>query len=346
MPNKEFMVSVADLWAYDESDNLILTGKTLVDSSIEVTLGNADIRGGQGNQLQHVYYHSSDMTINIMEAQFNLAYLASTIGSTLGTGANVYTEEDVTLTAGGAGTVTGTPLATLGQTTIYGWVTLTDGTVEKVTFTGSAFSCSGAENDVVCVRYYNLNAAAKEITIKSNIVPSVLKLVMSTQLASGDVASNIIGEVQIVVPKATLTGAFSLTMAADGVSQTPLNARALAFTPSSEAGCDIIAAYAYLKKILFNTNWYDDAIALAIVGGDITLASTTGTQQTVVKAIHSDGSVSTPPVADLTFSSDAVGTATYVAGLVTGVAAGTTTIRVTITAKTAIDAAVDVTVPA
>lgn len=345
MANKEFLVSVADIYLYDENDNIIASAKTLVDSSLESTLANTDIRGGKGNPLQYIYYHSPDMNITLNDVQFNLDFLAKNVGSTLTTGANVYTEENVTLGVGGAGTVAGTPLA-IQATTIYGWVTLRNGTVERVTFTGQNFTCSGAQNDVVCVRYYVLDSAAKSITINANMIPSIGRLVLDAQLASSTGSStNVIGRVQFIFPKVTMTGNFTMSMTADGVSQTPLAARVLAFTPTdANTGCSTADVFGYINKITFNTNWYDDVIALAIVGGDFSLA-VAGTKTLVVKSLHSDGSVGTPPVADLTFSTTSGAIATVSsAGLVTGVSAGTATISVTITAKTAIDASVKVTV--
>ena len=48
---KKFLVSTADVYGYDSNQNLVIFGKTLLDSSIETTLGNTDVRAGRGNQL-------------------------------------------------------------------------------------------------------------------------------------------------------------------------------------------------------------------------------------------------------------------------------------------------------
>lgn len=339
---KKFLVSTADLYGYDSSQNLVLFGKTLLDSSIETTLGNTDVRAGRGNQLQYIYYHTAEMNINISDAQWNLDFIANHVGESIVTGNNVYTEETVTLGAGGAGTVLGTPLAVSGAT-IYGWVTQSTGLVTKVTFSGSNFTLAGgAENEDVCVRYYALNAAARSVTIPANFVPSILRLVLVAQLASSDASTNIIGEVQIEIPRATLNGAFTISLTPDGVASTPMVARALA-SNDLIAGCDSDPTYAKINEILYNTNWYDNVIALSIEGGDFAL--TTGqTKQLVVRAIPTNGAAFIPPVADLTFSSGTVGTATISAGgLVSFVAAGTSLLKATITSKTSIDANVVVT---
>lgn len=337
-----FLVSVADAWLYDESDNLVGISKVLMNTSFEVTLGNTDIRGGKGNALQYILYQGADLNVSLEDTQFNLDFLAQTAGKTLGTGTNVYTEEDVTLGAGGTGTVTGTPLAIQGST-LYGWLSHADGTVERVTFTGSNFTSStGAENDVVCVRYYHLDSAAKNLDIEANIKPKIVRAVLDAQLASNDDSSNIVGKVELIIYRLQLSGQFTLNMTPDGVSSTPLTGRALSYTPTS-GSCANVPVLASIKRVLDSANWYDDAIALAIVNGDLALTHP-DSETLLVKAVHSDGSISIPPTADLTFASDDVGVCTNVAGLVTTVAAGTTYVSVTITSKTEIDAAVEVVV--
>ena len=165
MATKKFMTSVADVYGYDESDNLLFTSKTLLDSSMEVTLGSSEVRGGRGNQLLYTYFHTGAMNVTLNDTQFNLQMLGATVGKSVVTGNDVYTEETVTLGSGGTGTVTGTPLAIQG-TSIYGWVSLPSGTIERVTFTGSNFTASGGTSgDVVCVRYYAADAASRSITI-------------------------------------------------------------------------------------------------------------------------------------------------------------------------------------
>ena len=342
MANREFLISVADVYGYDSSDVLLFTGKTALDTSIESSLSNTDVRAGKGNSLQYILYHSAELNINISEAQFNLDYLATALGQSVATGANVWTEESITLHASKGGSVTGTPLAVQG-TALYGWVTLEDGTVERVTFTGQAFVTSGgAENDVVCVRYYALNSAAKQLVIPANTVPSIVRLVLDAQLASSDSSSNIIGKVQIEINRAQIQGSWSLSMSPDGVASTPLTARALSYTPTS-GGCTSAPRYGTITKILTSSNWYDDVIGLSISGGDITLTHPT-TRQLVVYAIPRTGAPFVP-TSGITWASSDTGKATVSAGgLVTTVASGTTYVKATITSKTSVDANILVTV--
>lgn len=349
MAIRKFLTSTADVIGYDQAENIIFTAKTSLDTSVETSLGSTPIRAGRGNQLQYVYYHTGEMKINLTDAQWNLGFLSATSGSDIVTGNNIYTQENVTLGAS-TGTITGTPLAWNGGAIIYGWVTQKSGVVERVTFTSQTFpNGTGSTGDVVCVRYYALNSASTSVTINANMIPKVVKLVMEAQLNSADVSTNKIGVVQIIVPTATLSGAFTISMKADGVSNTPLSAMALAFTETSATGvgCSNTPYYAKLIEIIDAANWYDTVIGLSIAGGDFALATTLGTATLSVWAIPETGSAFKPPVADLTFASATTAKATIGlhTGLVTGVAAGTSLLSVNITAKSTIEASATVTVP-
>ena len=112
---KKFLVSTADVYGYDGSSNLVLSGKTLLDSSIETTLANKDVRAGRGNQLQYVFYHTTEMNVKISDAQWNLDFIANTVGVNKVTGANIYKEETIVLDVSKGGSVTDTPLAVTGS---------------------------------------------------------------------------------------------------------------------------------------------------------------------------------------------------------------------------------------
>ena len=325
---RKFLTSVADVYGYDADDNILFMGKTLLDSSVEVSLGSAPVRGGRGNQLQYIYYHTAEMNFTITDTQWNLAMLTQTVGGELETG-EFYQEENITVT-GGQGTVNSTPLAYEGDT-IYGWATDTNGRTERVTFTGNDFTVLG-DDGAWCVRYYTANLSeGKSFTLEGNVIPAVVKLVMECQLNSADASTNKIGIVQIIAPRVTLSGAFSLSMTADGIANTPLTGMALAYTPTGQEAdaCASDSYYAKIVEVIDNTNWYDNIYALSVSGGDFELA-VGGTRTLAVYAIGSDGLSFKAPNSGLTFTSSASGSATVGAntGIVTGVASGSAVITV------------------
>lgn len=345
--DKEFLVSVADVYGYDANDNLLFVGKTSLDTSIETTLSNTDVRAGKGNQLQYIYYHTAEMNITISDAQFSLPYLAANIGSAITTGQRMFKEETVTLTDG-AGSVSGTPLA-LSTSTIYGWVEK-DGVVSRVTFSGKSFDISDPTyNGDVCVRYYANDIDAESITVYADMMPATIRLVLEATLASDKIGSTSkIGVVQVEVPKASMTGAFTLSMTPDGVASTPLSIRALA-SKSNGGGCTgSRPIYATITKKVDTANWYDNVTALAIEGGDFALdLGDAETKTLIVYAITSTGTTFLAPVSGLTFASETTGTAEISsAGLVTPIGEGTSVLKASITDKATVDANVVVTVVA
>jgi len=109
MANK-FVVSVADVYLYDKcnaayvapfldggdgtallsTETALMVARTLTDSSIDTTISNSDTRGGFGNQLLNVYYHSAEMTLNFTDAKFNLVAIKALVGD------SAYTETGAT----------------------------------------------------------------------------------------------------------------------------------------------------------------------------------------------------------------------------------------------------------
>jgi hypothetical protein len=344
---KKFIVSAADVTAYSNTGDIMFIGKTLLDSSIETSLSNTDVRAGRGNPLIYVFYHSSEMTVQVSDAQWNLDLLSKNVGSDVVTGNNVFTEEQVTLGAAGAGTVVGTPIANAAfGSSVFGWVTLKDGeTVEKVTFSTKDFTATGgAEGDVVTVRYYALDSASRSLTVRSDMVPSIAYLVMEAQLCSSDVATNVIGKVQITIPKASFQGSFTISMTPDSVASTPLSVRA--FRSDMLVNGVMTPVMATITEIITSSHWYDSVTSLSIVGGDQALATRTGTKTLDIRAIPLTGAAFKPPYADLDFVSGTVGTATIsAAGLLQGVGAGTTLVNVKIHDKPAVDVSATITVP-
>jgi len=329
MAIKKFLTSVADVYGYDLEENLLFTAKTLLDSSIEVSLGSAPVRGGRGNQLQYIYYHTAEMKFNLTEAQWNLELLGATVGTTFESG-KYYAQEDVQVLVS-SGSVSGCPIAFEG-TTIYGWATSPLGVTQRVTFNANlgSFGVTGTETSGQwCVRYYEANlSAGKAITITASMIPKVVKLVMETQLNSADVTTNKIGIVQIIIPRGQLSGAFTISMKADGVSNTPLTGTALSYSPgqNAEDACAVDSYYAKIVEVIDNTNWYDNLLSLSVAGGDFEVG--VGNNETVViYAVPPTGASYKVPNALITFMAGSAatpdgGSGSASIGLHTGVVRG------------------------
>ena len=333
-------------------DQLIATATTLLDSSITVGSTAEEVRGGPGAKLLGKYYHTSTFDINLTDVLFKLEYFAFQTGSAIQQIADVFTSEQVTLGAGGSGTITGTPAVYQSYGTI-GWAAKPGSDAyQKITFTEKAFTVAGAkEGDIYCVKYISTDNAARQITISSSFIPSEVALVMTANLyraggrGENDVNnSSKIGIVQVLVPRFQFNGSMELSMTSTGVANSPIAGSAL---DNPSADCSDGGYYAIITEQLSDSSWYDNVFALAIEDSDIELATTTGTATLSVYALPLNGAAFKPPYEDLTFTSAANGTATVTQeGVVTGVAHGSTTVTVSIKNKAGVEAIANITVPA
>lgn len=344
--DKKFVCGVGKTYNYDANDNLLWVGKTLINSAIEISAGSQNINAGQGNALQMIYYHTGQLSLTQEEQQFNLTMIAKTLGSTIVTGANVWEEESVTIVANAGNVTKGAPVATSAGE-MYGWAELEDGSSERFTFTGSNFTLIGQASGVVCVRYFKMNASARQITVNSNIIPSVVRTVVEAQMFSGDPsaisASSLVGKVLVEVPRLQLDGTANLNLSTTGVSSTPIKGMALA---SKVAGCSSSGVYATITEVVDSANWYDNIKIIAVADDtpSVLVGETTTLQ---VWAVPTNGDAPfIPPVADLTFVSGTPANATVGlnTGVITGVLAGESVITVTITDKNTVSTQATVTV--
>lgn len=344
---KRFLVSVGEVVAM-QGNNVVFTAKTLLDSGITVETSNQGIRGGVGNQLQAVYYHTGTLNVTLTDTQFRLPYIALNTGSKIVAGGNIWANETVTL-VNTTGTLNGTPVSIDGQELAV-WVEDGDSYATlPVTLSGGKYTFSTAgtsipANSTICVMYMNTQNAAQSITIPANIVPDRIRLYITANLYGDVSGSGFVGKVQIEIPVCQLAGSQEITMTADGYSNTPLTGMALAYSDGTQ-GCSAGAYYAKITEYLEGSKWYDGVSALGIFGGDFSLEK--GETSTLkVVAYKNDNTSFICNNADLTFSSSTEETATIGAntGVVNTINAGTTLLVAKITNKPDIEASCTLTV--
>ena len=338
-----FLAQVANVDLFDGT-TLFSSSKTLLDSSITIGVTADEVRAGQGAKLYANNFHSSKMELKLSDQMFKMDYIAKNIGTTITIGGDAITSESVVLTAGGAGEVVGTPV-TSGTFAGIGWAVLNGSeTIKDITFSGKAFTVSGgASGETYCVKYFENDVAGKLVTVGANIVPDVVTAVLTANLFNGDPndvsSSNKVGKVTIQVPRLQLSGAQELTMSMTGLSQTDISGTALVADENCNDGY-----YATILQTLFNANWYDDVSYLAIEDATFDLAPL-ATKELKVYAVYPNATPVLKANSLFTFVSDIPAKATVAStGIVTGVASGTTTIKVKITAKPAVEANAYVTV--
>lgn len=344
---KKFLNSVGNVVAMQGND-IIFTANTLTDSGITLETSNTEVRGGIGNSLQSVYYHSGTLNITLTDVQFKLPYIAKNVGADIVNGGEIWTSESVTL-AGTIGTLTGNPVAVDGES-LSAWVEVDDVhyTLE-VNADAKTFDVSGipgiTAGSTICVKYLDRKDAARHVIVPSNFIPDRVRLYITANLYGDTAGKGKIGNVQIEIPVAQLSGAMDLSMTADGNTTSNITAMALAYNDSNAVGCGAGSYYAKITESIDSAVWYAGVSGLAIAGGDFTMVEGTQSTMRVYAVRNGDSFLCDNSKLNFQVVSGSGATVGATTGIVNASAEGSVLIRVTIP-TTSIEASATVTINA
>lgn len=274
MAQNHFLAGVGRALIF-RGDNLIGVAKTLQESTFNFSITGEDIRGGNGNALWGKYFHDSNLGVTLVDAMFNLEYMAASLGVDIKSGGISVVEEELTVgTAGGEVEVSKQPVAFDGS--LIGWYKKPADSEWKIgTFTDKNMSINGAKaNEHYCVKYFYFNEDAKSITIKTQYVPAELHVVILNDLFAGDiaVASNATryGRLITDIPRLQMDGSQDLSLSATGAATVSLTGNALAV--NAVDSCEENPYYGTMTEEIFGAKWQDDVVAIAVENGDVRLA--------------------------------------------------------------------------
>src|SRR5574344_341508 len=322
--------------------------KTLTESTFDFSITAEDVRGGQGNGLLGRYFHDSNMQVTLVDAMFDLQYMALSLGVNLDSGGLSGKEEELAVGTDSTVTASETPVAFNGS--MIGWYKKPSDTEWSIgTFTGSKMSISGAsQSDPYCVKYFYINENAKRITIKSQYVPSELHVVIMNDLYSGDVGSQSdatrYGRLITDIPRLQMDGNQTLNLTATSAATINLTGSALAVLSGDT--CEDDPFYGTMTEEIYGAKWQDDVVALAVENSDIELAKS-ASETLIVRAVFGAGMASQrKDNSNFTFSvvnspaSTATGTTVETSGVVkAGSQAGVAVVQVLLTNAPDVDPA-------
>ena len=294
------------------------------------------------------YFHDSNMQVTLVDAMFDLQYMALSLGVNLESGGLSVKEEELAVGTDGTVTASETPVAFNGS--MIGWYKKPSDTEWSIgTFTGSKMSISsGSQNDPYCVKYFYINENAKSIKIKSQYVPSELHVVIMNDLYSGDVGSQSdatrYGRLITDIPRLQMDGNQTLNLTATSAATINLTGSALAVL--SGDSCEDDPYYGTMTEEIYGAKWQDDVVALAVENSDIELAKS-ASETLIVRAVFGAGMASQrKDNSNFTFSvvstpaSTATGTTVDTKGVVkAGTQAGVAVVQVMLTGAPEVDPA-------
>ena len=286
------------------------------------------------------YFHDSNMQVTLVDAMFDLQYMALSLGVNLESGGLSVKEEEPTVGVDGTVTASETPVAFSGS--MIGWYKKPSDTEWSIgTFTGSKMAVSGgSQNDTYCVKYFYINENARSITIKSQYVPAELHVVIMNDLYAGDVGSQSdatrYGRLITDIPRLQMDGNQTLSLASSSAATINLTGSALAVLSGDT--CEEDPYYGTMTEEIYGAKWQDDVVALAVENSDIELAKS-ASETLIVRAVFGAGMASQrKDNSNFTFSvvstpaSTATGTTVDTKGVVkAGTQAGVAVVQVVLT---------------
>ena len=311
--SKDFLVSTADV-AFFVNDILAFTGTTSLNTSISVSMEDQEITGGKGNKTLYKYKYGRKLAPSIEMAEWNLAYIAANVGSTVFEGLkDVFAVAECVTLTNGVGTLKKTPIGKV-------FVEKADGSTVEITPVGSTITVGDINGTVLATYQYNTNV--KRVTIDAESTPFVGRLVMSADKHNNKKGK--VGEVQIEVPSFQLNGTFDISLEASGTTTTKLEGDALAVDGAS---CSDGSVYAYISEIpsIASTVAVND---LAVTPAVINIAVNEEKKLNIIGikgGLYSNVAIDAK---DCVITSDDASKATVTNGVVKGIQTGTTYINV------------------
>ena len=251
-----FIAGVGNVELFKGTDS-VLVSKTLVDSSINLSVSLEDVRAGAGAKLYGKYAHTSTMTMKLTDAMFRMEFLAANIGADILAGGSAVAV--VTKTVGEDGTVdiadiTPMPLYEGAKTVV--WVAK-KGTEDYVVYDAANVKTGFAKDTEVCVRYIKSNDAGEHLKVSANFIPDTMTAILTAPLFAGDEnnleSSTKVGTLTITIPRFMLNGTTDLSMTMTGATQMALEGSALAV---NDADCENNDGYyAIIDKVINGQNY-------------------------------------------------------------------------------------------
>lgn len=288
----KFIAGVGNVTLF-KGDDLILTAKTLVDTSISFSVTLEDIRAGQGAKLYGKYAHTTGMTMKLTDAMWRIEMLAANIGANIAEvgGSAIETAQVeagvngvLNLSAAGINYTDAKPLPGADRVAYVYYAAVGDSDngwskIPVANIVGGVIESDIAEGTKVCIKYFADLSAQKTLTVSGNFIPDTLTAVVETPVFAGDSSGSVstkIGKVIITIPRFMLNGTMELAMSMTGASQTAIEGSALAVTSA-----DCLADedyYAIISEVIDNESPWAGLEMLAIDADGDMIEATKGSQ--------------------------------------------------------------------
>ena len=321
---------------------IVFQSSKVATNNFSSSVDMGEIRAGLGNPIAIQIPSNAAVNLELTTADFSMQARAMQVGTEVAYNAIVpvcatVKASDATLSLPDGAE----PVAFYGDGEKYAYVNFagaTDpGKAYVVDETGLIQDFVAVANTTYNVIYYENRADAQYFAISSMIAPGVYNVsakmaVFSTEGSNSGNRGSQVGWASYVIPRMQFGGDVATSGSQTDPATTTLSGTALSYEAAVEEGECVDCNYpnlAYMTYQPLSFNGNNSIVALAVIGGDIDLLTGAGNAKVIpVKYVMADNTVVQPKYSDLTITSDDTGVATVSGGVITGVAAGDTSITI------------------
>lgn len=326
-------------------------------SQLTSSVSMNEIRAGLGNAIAIQLPTDSAINLELTAADFSMQTKAMQIGSSVVYNVPAPVCEVINAVTNTLTVTSATaPVAPQGFNKVLAYVS--DGTSDAAT----AYEIDASKNIVgftavpgttYKVYYWVNNASAQQVTAYSVFAPAIKHVTMqiavySTENTSAASQASLVGWLYCIIPRMQFRAQADTDGSQTGNVTSMLSGTALSYDPDSDVavctdcGLSELAYWVYVP----NGDPLQSVESLAVIGGGLSIA-VGQSAQVPVRFYMADGTLAVPDFSLMTYASSTTSKATVsTSGVVTGVAAGASTITVTLTSDNTKTASVPVTVTA
>lgn len=322
---------------------VVFQSSKVATNNFSTEVDMSPIRAGLGNTIAIQLPSDSAVNLDLTTADFSLEARALQIGSELTY--NAITPVCTTVTATGSTlTVAGAnPVACYGDGDIYCYVNFAGATDPGKAYVmgsdGSVTGFTATEGTAYNVIYYERRADAQELGISGLFAPGIYTVsaqmaVFSTEGSNSGNRGSQVGWAYYYIPRMQFSGDASTNGSQTDPATSILSGTALGYEAAAQEGACVDCNYpmlAYMTYVPLVFNGNNAISAMAVVGGNLSIA-VGDTMVIPVKYVMADNTIVQPNFSELTITSAAPTTASVANGVLTGVAAGNTTLNISRTA--------------
>lgn len=338
---KLFLKGTCNVNVKRPSDGRIVMQSSLVATNNFTTeVDMSPIRAGLGNPIAIQLPSDSAVNLELTTADFSLASRALQVGAEVAYNAiapvcTTVTAESETLSLPAGAE----PVAAYGDNAVYAYVNYSGasdpGKAYVVSDAGVIQDFAAVSGNTYNVIYYERRADAQELGISSMFAPGVYTVTAQMAVYSSDGTNEgnrgtQVGWCYYYIPRMQFNGDASTSGSQTDPATSTLSGTALSYQEAAQIGECVDCSYpmlAYMTFVPLTFNGNNAIIGMTVVGGNISVEASE-TEVIPVKYVLADNTLVQPKYSDLTFTVGSESVATAANGVISGVAAGTTTLTI------------------